>query len=208
MKFYHPILLFTGLTTALALPSSQRAQTSNLAIIQSASFSGSGCPPNTYSIDLASDGQAITLGFDAYNTLVGPGSDPSDREKNCDLTLTLQYPIGCTAAKITSTYHGFAQLEQGVTGIFSSQYNISPGSISSGGSPPPATISRNGFGGAGNVYTKLDEARTKVNVRSANQRSVSFVVRSRVLLQANNGNVGGLLTEDDVSISIAQQSRC
>ena len=97
-----------------------------------------------------------------------------------------------------------------MTGTFASQYNISPGSLSGdGASPFPVTVSSAGFGGDGNVYTKVDEEiNARVNVRSQNQRSVQFIIRSRMFVQTSNGGAGGLLTQDDVTLAINSQWGC
>lgn len=58
------------------------------------------------------------------------------------------------------------------------------------------------------MYTKTDAVTTTVNVGSANQQSVSFVVRNRVSLNAPNQNAEGLLTVDDATVSISRVARC
>lgn len=55
----------------------------------------------------------------------GPGTTPSDKSKNCQLHLNLKYPGGFQFAVVESTYHGYAQLEEGVTGTFYSTYYFS-----------------------------------------------------------------------------------
>lgn len=207
MKCLYSHLLLT--TLALATPVPDRRQ-SSLARITSAALTGTGCPSDTFTSELSEDGQVITLGFDTYQTLVGPSADPDDREKTCDVAITINYPLGCTVASLSTTYHGFAQLEPGVTGTFAAQYNISPGSLSGdGASPFPVTVSSHGFGGDGNVFTKVDEEiNSRVEVRNQHQRDVQFVVRSRIFVQARNGDVGGLLTQDDITVAIDSQGGC
>ncbi|KAG4219235.1 hypothetical protein PC116_g32285, partial [Phytophthora cactorum] len=83
--------------------------------IVSASASGNGCPQGTVTSDLSPDRKVYT----------GPGTKQSDKSKNCQLHLNLKYPGGFQFAIVESTYHGYAQLEAGVTGTFYSTYYFS-----------------------------------------------------------------------------------
>ncbi|KAK1751016.1 hypothetical protein QBC47DRAFT_308533 [Echria macrotheca] len=203
MKFLTSLLF----TSALGLATPVIRQTQPAQII-SASVVGEGCPQGSFSTEISDDGQTISYGWDNYDVAVGPGADPNGREKTCDITLRINFPLGCTSARFSNTYHGFAQLDQGVTGTFSTQYNISPGQLVSGGNPPPATVSASGFGGAGNVYTKSDVAVGKINANAANQQVVTYIARTRMFVQGSNNTVFGTLSDDDYSFSITQQSRC
>ncbi|KAK5653412.1 hypothetical protein OQA88_8897 [Cercophora sp. LCS_1] len=170
--------------------------------------SGPGCPSGSFEANIAPDGKSVTYGFNSYAVEIGPGASPSNREKYCDLTIGVRFPVGCSTATLRSTYHGFAQLGTGVTGTFQAQYNLSPGSLTSGANPAPAVISSAGFGGAGNVYTKVDSPVARVSVTNPNQRIVNFTVRSRIFLQSNNQSSQGLLTDDDLSVEIVGQGTC
>lgn len=167
--------------------------------------SGSGCSGKSFSTSISDDGTVLTLGFDQYQTLVGPGVSGSDREKNCDILLSLRYPLGCTSGVINTTYHGFAQLSQGVSGNFPATYAVSPGSAS--GNPSPTTFSASGFA-AGGVYTKKDLVAAKENIKVANQQDVRLAVGTRIMMQAANAAVSGTLTVDDMTISITKLQRC
>jgi hypothetical protein len=74
---------------------------------------------------LADLDQVVTFGFDAFQVYIGPGTSIADRSKNCQLHLDLKYPGGFQFAVVESTYHGYAQLEKGVTGTFYSTYYFS-----------------------------------------------------------------------------------
>jgi hypothetical protein len=69
--------------------------------------------------------QVITYGFDQFQTYIGPGTAPSDRSKNCQLHLNLKYPGGFQYAVLDATYHGWARLDEGVTGSFITTYYFS-----------------------------------------------------------------------------------
>jgi hypothetical protein len=69
--------------------------------------------------------QVITYGFDQFQTYIGPGTTPADRSKNCQLHLNLKYPGGFQYAVVDATYHGWARLDDGVTGSFITTYYFS-----------------------------------------------------------------------------------
>jgi hypothetical protein len=201
MRLIKALLLLPALV--LAAPSIFPRQSTPIQIA-SVTYSGTGCPAGSVSTETSPDGTVITLGFSSYQTLIGPGSLSEDREKHCELFFVLRYPIGCTSAVIAATYHGFAELESGVSGTFISTYSLSPGSTSS--NPPPTTFSSSQW--AGGVYTKPDLISTTASIQNFNQRNVSFVARTRILLQAPNPSVSGTLTGDDATVAITQQRSC
>ena len=180
--------------------------------ITQVSLSGDGCPSGTTSSDISDDAQTLTLGFDAYATLVGPGARPGQdaRERWCEVSLRVAFPRGCTTARVATTYHGYAQVDAGVTGSLATSYVLLPGTLDGkGANPPPALVSAAaGFGGEGGVYTKKDAVDARVDVRNASEQVVSLVVRTRLGLQAANGTVSGTLTQDDATIAISQLARC
>lgn len=167
--------------------------------------SGPGCPQGSITTDVTSDGTAFTLGFDRYQTIVGPGVDGSSREKNCDIFVSLRYPLGCTSAVVQTIYHGFAQLENGVAGTFPATYTLSPGSTTN--NPPPTTFPASSWT-TGGVYTKQDIVTATENIRNANQRDVSLTIRTRILLNVANSTVAGTLTVDDATVAITTAQRC
>lgn len=145
-----PSLNFPGSSSAGAGPDPSQIT------IAAASFSGNGCPQGTVSTSFSSDKTVVTFGFDAFQTYIGPGTVVADRTKNCQLHLTLNYPGGFQFAVLDSTYHGYAQLDTGVTGTFLSTYYFSQDasattttrtSISGGGLWAAGQVSLGGEGG-------------------------------------------------------------
>jgi hypothetical protein len=67
----------------------------------------------------------ITYGFDQFQTYIGPGTVAADKSKNCQLHLNLVYPGGFQYAVVDATYHGWARLDEGVTGSFITTYYFS-----------------------------------------------------------------------------------
>ncbi|KAL1848002.1 hypothetical protein VTK73DRAFT_10215 [Phialemonium thermophilum] len=198
-------LLISLLTPLVgAIPVRDPRQSSQIQIT-GVSTSGSGCPQGSVSTNISPDGSVLTLGFDSYQTLVGPGASGSDREKNCDVFLTLRFPVGvCTAATLSITYHGFAEIESDVAGSLAASYTLSPGS--GGGNPPATTFTASNWSGGG-VYTRQDAVSASATIQNPNQRDVSLAVRTRLILSASNSGASGTLTADDATVAIAQR-RC
>lgn len=203
-----------SLTTLLLLPLAyasplitRQTALSEPAQLVSFSATGPGCPSDSYSVDITEDGTVITYGFSSYHVEVGLGAPSEEREKHCDITLGVRFPVGCTKADFKSTYHGYVQLDDGVTGTFGSQYSLSPGTLS-GGSPPSVTVTSAAYGGSGNSFLKDDIAGAKVVVNSEWQRTALFTLRNRILVQANGGSVSGFLDATDVTIAILNQAVC
>lgn len=123
MKHSNTLLFLAG--TVLATPLASTGPDPSLITISASSFSGNGCPQGTVSTTLSADKTFITFGFDEFQTYIGPGTAAADHTKNCQLHLTLHYPGGFQYALVDSTYHGFAQMDAGVTGTFYSTYYFS-----------------------------------------------------------------------------------
>lgn len=215
MKFTQSLLTTFFSSAALANPivltnPISPRQVNAPARIAAATISGTGCQPNTYTTQFSPSGDAFTLGLDSYQAFIGPGTSASDRDRQCDLVLDINYPPGCTLATLSTTYHGFAQLETSVTGTFTSQYSISPGNLSGEGSAPGSvTVNSNAFGGNGNVYTKVDDPIVaRVSFAGSNRRTGTFTVRTRIFMNAGQSSRSGLLTQDDVTVAIVSQGRC
>ncbi|PKS08514.1 hypothetical protein jhhlp_004899 [Lomentospora prolificans] len=205
---YNPLLRPPLLTLASPAPppSLLSRQSDSQVRITAVTTTGDGCPAGSFSTNINAAGTVATLGFDAYQSFVGPGTSGSDREKHCELFVTLRYPLGCTAASLTTTYHGFATLQPGVSGVVASTYNLSPGSLTNGN--PASTVLSGVQWANGDVYTRNDVTSARVSVSSQQQRDVSFVIRNRLLLTAGSSSQEGAITADDVTLTVTGQSAC
>ncbi|KAK0740369.1 hypothetical protein B0T18DRAFT_207652 [Schizothecium vesticola] len=200
-----PSLLLLG--TAAAGPLLTRQSSPGPITLLSATASGPGCPPNSTTVHVGAEGQELTIAFDAWAAEVGPNASASLREVSCDIIVRASVPLGCTVASMQTVYHGFGQLDAGVTGTFAAQYSVSPGQITSGSNPPNAVITSAAFGGSGNTYTKTDPWAVRFNPGTPNNQQVAITVRSRVYLQGNQGLLG-FLSADDATVSIVSQGAC
>ncbi|KAI3330602.1 hypothetical protein F4824DRAFT_515467 [Ustulina deusta] len=171
--------------------------------ISSVSASGNGCPQGSVTTSLSPDRQVVTFGFDSFQTYIGPGTSVADRTKNCQLHLNLVYPGGFQFAVVESTYHGYAQLEKGVTGTFYSTYYFSQ-------SPADTTTTTTSIAGGspwdfGDVYTKQDLVPTAAIIWSPCGATGILNVNNRVALTTTNATAYGTISDDDATVALTQQ---
>lgn len=162
-------------------------------IFESISASGSGCPSGSYTTVISPSKDVGTIGFREYS-VVSPSTS-----LECTVTITLTYPGGCTSGNLKGTTHGWAQVNSGVTGTFSTSYTSSTGNSAS---PPDST-----FAGAswedGSTFTKADSAPAQVVNRSPDNAQVTVTVSTELSLGSGSG---GDVTPDDMTFTIADQS--
>ncbi|KAF2197620.1 hypothetical protein GQ43DRAFT_198300 [Delitschia confertaspora ATCC 74209] len=199
-------LLLPLLAAANPLPSLQARgdapDPAQITILDS-SYSGNGCPQGTVSTSTSPDKTVITYGFDAFQTYIGPGTKASDHSKNCQLHLNLKYPGGFQYAVVDATYHGFARLDQGVTGTFFTTYYFSQDAGKTSTTKMTAT-----GGGAllnGQVYTKQDSVETTSVVWSPCGTTGLLNVNNRISLTSSNSSAAGELSNDDATVAFTQQ---
>ncbi|KAL2022974.1 hypothetical protein VTK56DRAFT_4189 [Thermocarpiscus australiensis] len=171
--------------------------------IESASFSGNGCPQGSVSTSLSDDKTVITFGFDLFQTYIGPGISITERSKNCQLHLSLKYPGGFQFSVVESTYHGYAQLEPGVTGTFYSTYYFSQDAQAT--TTTQTSISGGGIWEEGQVYTKADQIPTASYIYSPCGSSGILNVNNRIALTSSNSTAFGSITDDDATVAFTQQ---
>ncbi|KAI3321560.1 hypothetical protein HD806DRAFT_524023 [Xylariaceae sp. AK1471] len=171
--------------------------------IVSVSASGNGCPQGSVTTDLSPDKQVVTFGFDKFQTYIGPGSAIGDRSKNCQLHLNLKYPGGFQYAVVESTYHGYAQLEKGVTGTFYSTYYFSQSPADT--TTTQTSIAGGGLWATGDVYTKQDLVPTAAVIWSPCGATGILNVNNRIALTSTNTTAFGSITDDDATVAFTQQ---
>lgn len=171
--------------------------------IVGASTSGNGCPQGTVTTSLSPDGTVITFGFDAFQTYIGPGTVPADWTKNCQLHLNLQYPGGFQFSVVESTYHGYAQLDEGVTGTFLSTYYFSQDAGST--TTTRTSIQGGGAWALGQVYTKQDKVPTAAVIWSPCGATGILNVNNRIALTSRNSSAYGQISDDDATVAFTQQ---
>ncbi|KAI0602663.1 hypothetical protein F4775DRAFT_588233 [Biscogniauxia sp. FL1348] len=171
--------------------------------IVSATASGNGCPQGTVTTNISPDRTVLTFGFDAFQTYIGPGTVISDRSKNCQLHLNLKYPGGFQFAVVESTYHGYAQLEEGITGTFYSTYYFSQDAAAT--TTTQTSIQGGGIWEGGDVYTKQDQVPTASIIWSPCGATGILNVNNRIALTSSNGSASGQISDDDATVAFTQQ---
>ncbi|KAG9190318.1 hypothetical protein G6011_08406 [Alternaria panax] len=161
-------------------------------------YSGNGCPQGSVSTSTSTDKTVVTYGFDAFQTYIGP-----DRSKNCQLHLNLKYPGGFQYAVVDATYHGWARLDEGVTGSFITTYYFSQDA----GKTQTTRMAAVGGGNLlnGQVYTKQDSVETTATIWSPCGQNGILNVNNRIALANKKADQAGEMSNDDATVAFTQQ---
>ncbi|CAN8100707.1 unnamed protein product [Discula destructiva] len=203
MKSVAILFSLMGAVTATPLAYGYNGPDPSLITIAASSFSGSGCPQGTVSTSVSSDKTVITFGFDSFQTYIGPGTLVSDRSKNCQLHLTLNYPGGFQYSVVDSTYHGYAQMDTGVSANFLSTYYFSQDASAT--TTTRAMLTGGGAWAAGQVYTKQDTVPTASIIWAPCGAQGILNVNNRIALTSTNSSASGQVTDDDATVAFTQQ---
>jgi len=171
--------------------------------IESASYSGNGCPQGTVSTTMSPDKTLITFGFDSFQTFIGPTVAASEKTKQCQLHLSLKYPGGFQYAVTDAVYHGYARLDASVTGNFLSTYYFSQ-------SASQTCTTKSSISGAawlaGDVYTKHDQVETTATIWSPCGATGLLNVNNRIALVSTTTSGTGEVSNDDATVAFTQQA--
>lgn len=143
----------------------------------------------------------MTFGFDDFQTYIGPGTTITQHSLNCELHLTLEYPAGFAFGIIDATYHGYAQLDSGVTATFYSTYYFSESAANT--STTSVTIAGGGVWADGQVYTKEDD--TATIIRSPCGEEALLNIDNRIALTSTSSTASGEVTDDDATVALEHQ---
>ncbi|KAL2105381.1 hypothetical protein VUR80DRAFT_8467 [Thermomyces stellatus] len=197
MKFLTSLLVLP----ALALATKPKPEEIS---IKAVTHSGNGCPQGSTATSINEDRTVLTVGFDRFQTYIGPGTSFADRSKNCQLHITLEYPSGFSFAVVDSVYHGFALLEEGVRGDFLSTYFFS--SDAAADWTTRTSIDGGGIWAEGQVYTQRDAVPAADVVRSpCGGRTAQLNINNRVSLRSNDPKASGMISNDDQTLALTQQ---
>ncbi|PKS13134.1 hypothetical protein jhhlp_000476 [Lomentospora prolificans] len=197
MRFFAGLLALPVVVLATGPPADQIR-------IASVTHSGNGCPQGSVSNSINEERTIITLGFDRFQTYIGPGTSPQDRSKNCQIHVNLKYPSGFSFAVVDSVYHGFAQLDSGVTGDFLSTYFFSSDAAAT--CTTRTSIKGGGIWADGQVYTQQDSVPATNVIRSPCGGSDAILnINNRISLSSTKSSASGMITNDDTTLSLTQQ---
>lgn len=94
--------------------------------INSATFSGSGCPDGSGDMVVSPDKKSISVLFDEYIVESGDGAGLVNRSK-CDIAISLDIPQGYQAILMDADYRLAVDLTEGALAEFSRQYFFAGG---------------------------------------------------------------------------------
>lgn len=183
MKSFIALVLPT-LAMAAALVSPRQAP--DVRVVSARAISpgqGSGCREGTYSVRVNQAANTLTIIFDDYRVSVGPGEDPSLRERFCDFEVTFNFPVGCTTGVIHNSPGGLIRLENRFESSFAAQYTIEKGRITRG--PPELRYNSTTYGAPVGSFLdfKSDHpAGITVTVNTATERNVVYRANTRIFL--------------------------
>lgn len=211
------ILVFTG--SGL---SQQAIDDASQITINKVSTSGSGCPSRAVSITISSDRTIVTLGFDEFQMGVGRAYSGSKSEKECNIHLNLHYPPGYSYAVAETTYHGYAQLDDGVKGSMQTEYifadkqgvglvaGLLGGLLGTVGGllgiETTSTITGGGTFADGDPFTLTTTVPVRNRVASpCQEQNADLLIRTTISLSAPNADAEGSLSDDDATVALTQQ---
>lgn len=90
--------------------------------IQAIAHGGTGCNQNTVGQTIAADRKSFTLLFDEFIVESGQGISGKQKRKNCNISVSLEFPQGWTYSIVGFDYRGFADLDPGVSASLTSSY--------------------------------------------------------------------------------------
>lgn len=125
------------------------------------------------------------------------------RRSCADVPPSLQYPGGFQFSVLDSTYHGYAQLDAGITGNFYSTYYFSQDAQAT--TTTQTSIAGGGIWADGQVYTKNDKIPTASIIYSPCGATGILNINNRIALTSTNSSASGLITDDDATVAFTQQ---
>jgi len=209
--FFAPLFLLPALTVAIPVENSPVRLRGLSAFkpgditIKDASASGNGCPQSTFSTTISDDREYVTFGFDKFQAYIGPSAAQSDKTKQCQIHLSLNYPQGLHFTVLESTYHGWARLDPGVTGSFVSSYYFSQDASHT--AQTRVSIVGDAHWQQGDTYQKDDLVQSTSAIYSPCGANGILNVNNRIALSvaANAPNATGELSDDDATVGFKQQ---
>jgi uncharacterized protein DUF4360 len=161
--------------------------------IRSLSWAGTGCPAGTVAENLASDYQAFTLLFDAYEAELGPGLPLSRSRRNCQILVDLEFPQGWSYSVFDVDYRGFVNVGRGVSGVQQSAYYFQ-------GEIQTARLQTTLRGPRVGDYQIRDSLPLDAVVWSPCGANRALIINSAIRLVNSSGNYNaqGLMTTDSI----------
>jgi len=213
MQFLAPLFLLPALTLAAPSPNfnirSFGALDPHDITINAANTSGNGCPQGSVTTQISDDKETVTFGFDKFQAFIGPTALQTDKSKQCQIHLNLNYPGGFHFTVLQATFHGWARLDAGVNASFISTYFFSQAAAKT-------AETRKYISGddtttdwtQGNTYEKVDTVKSASIIWSPCGANGILNINNRIALSLEKGaptTAAGELSDDDATVSFTQQ---
>jgi hypothetical protein len=162
---------------------------------------GGDCPQSSITFVYGTNNQDINAIFSAYGIEIG-----GNREKHCELALTIEFPLGCTSFELKTINRGSAYAQTGVTGNFRAYYDLARGN--------PANLqladtlfSSPAFDSA-QSFQVIHCPPSVLRLQSLTERNVTYDFRTRITLQLTKACASGDLTVFASSFILAGVKQC
>ncbi|RDL35898.1 Uncharacterized protein BP5553_06510 [Venustampulla echinocandica] len=185
------LALASAAIAAPALDTRADAPNPNEVTINGITTSGTGCPQGTVGKYLSDDRQTFTLIFDQYQVQIGPGTQPADARKFCQVNLQLHYPSGFQYSILSTVYRGYAALDAGVTGTQEATYYFS-------GQSAQVSTKSSFKGPFSNNYNIADNVPMASTVWSPCGADLPINIKSQISLASTKTTAKGLMTDDSI----------
>lgn len=120
------------------------------ATLRGISYAGSGCPAGSVQIGVPVSGDLSLIFDDTLHAAAGPGLPVTERRKNCQLTIDLDYPGGWQYAVESAALNGFAALEPRTSGTAKASFYFQ-------GQLPTAVVEGTLYGPAYRSFSVFDD---------------------------------------------------
>lgn len=117
--------------------------------------------------------------------------------------MNLNYPAGFSFAVVESVYHGYAQLDPGVTGTFLSTYFFSQSASNT--TTTRTTLVGDATWQQGQIYTKTDTVPTNAIIYAPCGTNGILNVNNRIALTSTVASASGQVSNDDATVAFTQQ---
>ncbi|RKS79105.1 uncharacterized protein DUF4360 [Actinomadura pelletieri DSM 43383] len=124
------VVLGVAVTVASAVPAvagSRVVPGPDGARVEVATASGTGCSLGSVYAGLSEDADLMYLN-NSVSAQAGAGSSPSQSRRYCQVSLRMTVPEGFTYGIVSSTYRGYAQIQEGARAIVNANHSFSSGS--------------------------------------------------------------------------------
>ncbi|KAH8794562.1 hypothetical protein F5882DRAFT_288764, partial [Hyaloscypha sp. PMI_1271] len=176
--------------------------------IKAAKMSGNNSPQGTVATQFSDDRETVTFGFDNFQAFIGPSALQTDKTKQCQIHLNLNYP-GRFISQSSKQLHGWARLDPGVNASFISTYFFSQAASKTSetrkyisGSDTSTDWSQ------GSTYEKVDTVKSASVIWSFCGVNGILNVNNRIGISTERGapaNAASELSDEDATVHFDQQ---